>query len=121
VGGIIMAYVNSIFTSKLSEEKKELLKSAVGQLITIFPGKSEDWLFVSIEDQRNLYFKGIKATAAAIIEIKIFGKQDKENKDLFTSKLCDFLENELSIKGQNVFFIFTEAEDGNWGWNGGLF
>ena len=116
-----MAYVNLIFTDKLSEEKKELLKTSVGQLITIFPGKSEDWLFVSIQDQRNLYFKGIKAEASAIIEVKIFGKQEKEHKDLFTSKLCDFLENELRIQGQNVFFIFTEAEDGNWGWNGGLF
>lgn len=116
-----MAYVNLIFTSKLSDEKKELLKNSVGQLITIFPGKSEDWLFVSIEDERNLYFKGMKAEDSAIIEIKIFGKQEKDHKDLFTSKLCDFLESELSIQGQSVFFIFTEAEDGNWGWNGGLF
>lgn len=116
-----MAYVNLIFTDELSEEQKELLKTSVGQLITIFPGKSEDWLFVSIQDKQNLYFKGIKAVASAIIEIKIFGKQEKEHKDLFTSKLCDFLENELRIQGQNVFFIFTEAEDGNWGWNGGLF
>lgn len=117
----IMPYVNTIFSSRLTEEKRDILKARIGKAIEIFPGKSEEWLFVEVQDERELYFKGIKSEKAAIIEVKLFGKQTREVKDEFTAAICELLEKELSIPGENVYVIFEEVEEDNWGWNGGLF
>ena len=116
-----MPYVNTIFSSRLTEEKRDILKARIGKAIEIFPGKSEEWLFVEVQDERELYFKGIKSEKAAIIEVKLFGKQTREVKDEFTAAICELLEKELSIPGENVYVIFEEVEEDNWGWNGGLF
>jgi len=116
-----MPYVNSIFSKVLKEEEKNNIKAQIGKAIEIFPGKSEEWLFVEIQDERNLYFKGEKAEKGAIIEVKLFGKQERSRKDEFTAVICDILEKELSIPGESVYVIFEEIGEDNWGWNGGLF
>ena len=41
-----------------SGEKAEAVKTALGQAISLLPGKSEDWLMVAIEDECQMYFGG---------------------------------------------------------------
>ena len=41
-----------------SREKADAIKAALGQAIGYLPGKSEDWLMVSIEDGCHMYFGG---------------------------------------------------------------
>ena len=41
-----------------SREKADAIKTALGQAIGYLPGKSEDWLMVSIEDGCHMYFGG---------------------------------------------------------------
>ena len=114
-----MPYINSTLTLKLTEEKKEILKSKLGQIITEIPGKSEQWLMVSFNDEQTLYFRGDKKDKAAFVEIKIFGTAERKHKEVITSKVCTLFEEELSITKENIYIVFDEVKD--WGWNGNMF
>ncbi|PRR82430.1 hypothetical protein CLVI_17700 [Clostridium vincentii] len=55
-----MPYINSTLTVKMTDEKKELIKSRLGEIITEIPGKSEEWLMVGFKDGHELFFRGEK-------------------------------------------------------------
>lgn len=114
-----MPYINSTLSVKLTEENKEVIKSKLGQIIAEIPGKSEEWLMVSFNDDRTLYFRGDKKDKAAFIEIKIFGKAERKHKEVITAMICNLFQGELSITKDNIYVVFEEVQD--WGWNGNMF
>ncbi|WP_139905301.1 phenylpyruvate tautomerase MIF-related protein [Clostridium thermarum] len=116
-----MPYINCVTSQRLTRDEKEKLKEKIGELIEIFPGKTEEWLYVGFNDDQTLYFRGLEMDKGAIIEVKLFGVQHSKYKDRFTAKICELLSEELSIPGDSTYVIFQEVSDGNWGWNGGLF
>ncbi|MDP4176752.1 MAG: phenylpyruvate tautomerase MIF-related protein [Bacillota bacterium] len=116
-----MPYISSTITMKLSDEKKDILKAKLGKLMQDVLGKSEDWLFVGFNEEETIYFKGEKKEKAAVIEVKILGIKSNKEKETFTSEVCKTFTKELSISGENIYVIFTEVAQGNWGWNGGMF
>ena len=69
-----MPFINSKITTKLTKEKKDLIKSKLGEIITNIPGKSEDYLMVGFEDEYSLYFRGEELQFGAFVEVKYFWK-----------------------------------------------
>jgi phenylpyruvate tautomerase PptA (4-oxalocrotonate tautomerase family) len=116
-----MPYIDSVVTVKMSDSDKENLKAKLGEAIYQIPGKSEDWLFIRLQDNQSLFFKGELKDKAAIVEVKLLGNQPTDVKDRFTSLICNIYEKELGIPKDNVYVIFYEVTKGNWGWNGSLF
>lgn len=114
-----MPYISSTLTVKLTEEKKEVIKSKLGEIISEIPGKSEEWLMVSFNDNHPLYFRGDKKDKAAFVEIKIAGTAERKYKEVITSKVCSLFEEELSITKESIYVVFDEIKD--WGWNGTMF
>lgn len=114
-----MPYINSTLTVKLTDERKDAIKSKLGQIISEIPGKSEEWLMVGFNDNHTLYFRGDKKEKAAFVEIKIFGTADKKHKEAITSKVSSLFEEELAIPKDSIYIIFDEVKD--WGWNGNMF
>jgi len=114
-----MPYINSKLTVKLSEQDKEHLKSQMGEIITAIPGKSEEWLMVSFDDNETIYFRGKKMEKAAFIEVKIFGTTEREYKNKVTDLICCLYETELNIPKDSIYITFSEVSD--WGFNGELF
>ena len=81
-----MPYINLKTTTKVTEEKAEILKAKFGKAIESFPGKTESWLMVGIEDNPD-YLK-IKDNLA------LFSSNEKER--LFpasTTKLFNVVES----------------------------
>ena len=114
-----MPYINSTITVKLTEEKREIIKSKLGQIITEIPGKSEQALMVSFNDNHTIYFRGEKKDKAAFVEIKIFGTAERKYKEAITTRVCSLFEEELFITKDNIYVIFDEVKD--WGGNGRMF
>lgn len=114
-----MPYINSKVTVKLSEENKENLKVKMGQIISELPGKSEEWLMVSFNDRETIYFRGNRMDKAAFVDVKMFGRADRQHKNKVAQMLCSLLESEADIPQENIYITFSEIED--WGWNGELF
>lgn len=111
-----MPFINSKVTVKLSEEKKEVLKSKLGKAIALIPGKSEQWLMVGFEDEYSLYFRGEACEKAAFVDIKIFGAASKEAYDALTKEVCAIFEEELGIPGDKLYVTYEEVH--NWGYDG---
>lgn len=111
-----MPYINLTLTVKLTEDSKETIKSKLGEIIAEIPGKSEQQLMVSFNDDHTLYFRGDKKDKAAFIEIKISGTAERKYKEIITAKVCSLLDDELSITKDNVYIVFDEIKD--WGANG---
>lgn len=114
-----MPYINSNLTMKLTQEKKDIIKEKLGKLISILPGKGEEWLFVGFSDDKTLYFRGEKKEKAAVVEVQICGRVSRESKEELTGAICKLLKDELSIDGESIYVIFHEIDD--WGYNGSLF
>lgn len=91
----------------------------MGEIIAEIPGKSEEWLMVSFDDNKTVYFRGKEMDKAAFVEIKIFGTTEREYKDKVTHLICSLYEKELDIPGDSIYITFSEVSD--WGFNGKLF
>jgi Uncharacterized protein, 4-oxalocrotonate tautomerase homolog len=114
-----MPYINSRITVKLSEQQEENLKSQMGKIIEEIPGKSEEWLMVSFDDNKTIYFRGKKMEKAAFVEVKIFGTTERQYKNKVTDLICSLYEKELNIPKDGIYIIFSEVND--WGFNGVMF
>ena len=111
-----MPYIDSKITLKLSEDQKEVLKTALGQIISTIPGKSENFLMVGFDDDYSLFFSGKKLEKGAFVEVKIFGSTSDSALEQVTSKICSLYEQELGIP-KNTIYVKYEFVD-HWGWNG---
>ncbi len=111
-----MPYIDSKVTMKLSETQKETLKSALGQIISSIPGKSETYLMVGFDDEYSLFFGGNKLDQGAFIEVKIFGNTSDAALETVTSKICALFEKELGIPQKAIYVKYEFVS--HWGWNG---
>ena len=110
-----MPFINSKISVKLTAEKESILREKLGKAIELIPGKSEEWLMIGFEDQYKLHFKGEELTKGAFINVKIFGKSEKEFYDKLTLGICNIFEEVLEIPSDKVFITYDEVEV--WGWN----
>lgn len=93
---------------------KTALKSALGEAITAIPGKSEAWLMVELEGEKDMYFKGSDAPCA-MFEIAIFGKASDEAYDDLTKRICEISEKLLDVSADRTYVKYSEIE--HWGFN----
>lgn len=111
-----MPYIATKTNVGLSGRKKQALKERFGQAIELIPGKSEDWLMLSIEDGLTMFFKG-DDEPCAICQVQIFGTATEEDYAALTEKLTDILYEELEIPMERVYVTYKEIPC--WGWNAG--
>ncbi|MBE6822080.1 phenylpyruvate tautomerase MIF-related protein [Caproiciproducens sp. LBM24188] len=104
---------------KISPEKEEAIKSKFGQVISILPGKSEQWLMVSLEDECRLYFKGNNQTGIAFVQVNLYGKGNADAYNKLTAAITQLLNQELGISPANIYVKYEETN--YWGWNGSNF
>lgn len=114
-----MPYIDVKLTKSISDAEAAALKSELGKMIEVFPGKNESWLMCNIEDERNIWFKGDNSEDSAFVEVKLFGSVRGEAADKFTGLQCDYLENTLSIPSSRTYIRYEGGTD--WGWNGSNF
>lgn len=93
---------------------KSTLKSALGEAITAIPGKSEAWLMVELEGDKDMYFKG-SDEPCAMFEIAIFGSAGNSAYDELTCRICDISEKLLGVSPDRTYVKYTEID--HWGYN----
>lgn len=111
-----MPSIDTKVSVKITKEKEEALKSKLGKAIELIPGKSEDWLMLSFQDECTMYFKGSKQEPVAFVEVKILGKATNDAYDRLTAAITDALQEELCIPSSQIYVKYEEVE--HWGWNG---
>jgi phenylpyruvate tautomerase PptA (4-oxalocrotonate tautomerase family) len=114
-----MPYISTKTTVTISPEKKELIKQKLGKAIELLPGKSENWLMLSFDEDSSMYFKGSNEKPLAFVEVKIFGKSTAEAFARLTKAITEILHEELNIQPDCIFVKYEEVSV--WGWNGNNF
>ena len=110
-----MPFIDIKTSAKLTEGDKKELYAKCGELISIFPGKSEAWLMVNIAEGCDMAFKGDFDTPCAIIEVKIFGKSQSTYYDKFTEKMTEAFASIGNVSPDRIYIRYDECS--LWGWN----
>ena len=114
-----MPYIELKTTAAVSEKKALDLKTAFGKAIECFPGKTENWLMVNIEDQKRMWFKGDNSSDCAMVCVDLLGSVSSSASEKMTAEICDVLSKQLSLSPDRVYVKYSGFSD--WGWNGGNF
>ena len=113
-----MPYIDLKITEKLTEDKKEKLKTRLGKKISLLH-KPESYLMIGIQDGYSLYFAGNKLERGAYVSVSLFGKVNPADSETMTAEVCLILKEELNIDGNCVYVTYHGVE--NWGFDGGNF
>ena len=110
-----MPFIDSKITVPVSSEKREIIKHALGQSMTIL-NKPESFLMVGFEDNYDLSMGGRKLEKGAYVAVSLFGDGKKSAYEEMTAFICDLYEKELGIPKDAVYVTYHGVND--WGWNG---
>ena len=113
-----MPFIDSKITMKVSAEKKEAIKSELGQAVSIL-GKPESFLMVGFDDEYCLYMGGNKLEKGAFVSVSLFGSASSGAYEKMTAEICRIYEQQLGIPKDKVYISYTST--GDWGWNGANF
>ena len=113
-----MPFIDSKITVPVSPEKKEVLKTELGQALSLLH-KPESYLMVGMEDNYDLWRAGKKLEKGAYVSVSLFGNASASDYNKFTAKICELYERELGIPGSAVYVTYHPVSD--WGWNGSNF
>lgn len=112
-----MPFIQVNVSRKLEHEQIENVKSALGELITLIPGKTEAVTMIDIADKRCIYKDG-KAIDGGFIEIRLYGAAELGSKEALTAAVFSAMERLLGIQPQNLYLNILELT--SWGTGGRL-
>lgn len=113
-----MPFIEVKTSVHLTEESKLELKSGLGEVITLIPGKSESALMVGLIGDYSLYFAGEPIDHGAYVELKMYKTASRESKSAVNDGICALLERVLAINQAQVYITFFEQPE--WGFKGNL-
>ena len=111
-----MPYIKTTTSAKLTDSDKQILKDKLGELIALFPGKSEQWLMIAINDGVSMAFRGDMTTPCAMIEIDIFGAASKSTYDNVTRAVCEAVSEIIKVDADHIYVKYGECD--KWGYDG---
>ncbi len=100
-------------TETITEEKKAVLTRALGEAITLLPGKSEAYLMLEFAGDCKMAFHGDTALPLAFVEVKLLGKSTKTAYEALTARICDIMRDVLGVPTEGTYVKYEEIE--HWG------
>ena len=113
-----MPFVQVKTNAKLTLNDEISIKSELGKLIKIIPGKSESWLMIDIKDEEKMYFKGSEEKCA-MIEVMLYGGASDSSLNEFTGEVTDFISKTLAIDASRIYVSYFLTD--KWGYAGSNF
>ncbi len=113
-----MPYIHTRTNTEINKDKEIRIKERLGEAIRLL-GKSEDWLMLDFSENCHMYYAGDDNNRIAYIDIKIYGKGNREAFNNMTKEVTDIISSELDIRPDHIYISYGEYE--NWGWNGNNF
>lgn len=78
-------------------------------------GKPESYVMVKIQPEQALIFAGTDEPAAHV-KLKSLGLPESNTADI-SSRLCSFINENLSISSARIYIEFSNPERHMWGWD----
>ena len=114
-----MPFISTKTNESVDKEKEIQIKEKLGQAIALLPGKSENWLMLSIEGDVPMYFRGDDSEPVAFVDVKVYGGASSYAYGKMTKELTAILGDILGIAPDHVYVCYMATND--WGWNGNNF
>ena len=112
-----MPFIQVNVSQKLKEQQKDKVKSRLGELIALIPGKTEAVTMVDIADGRTLYKDG-KPINGGFVEVRLYGAADQPSKEALTEAVFTAMDQLLGIRPQDLYLNIFELN--SWGTGGRL-
>lgn len=113
-----MPYISVHVTRALSDAQKDALKTALGEKISVIPGKSEAALMVDISDAHTIYMAGRRCEDTAYLDVKIYGTAEVQDQKAFTEAAFEAVSQATGIAKDAMYLTFSQFP--NWGTRGTL-
>ncbi len=110
-----MPYIKITTTKKVNEEKEKALYKELGKAIELLPGKTEQWLMLSIHDGQRMAFRG-STEDCAMVEVELLGTATDSAKSALTAKLCSLVSESIEAPSSRTYVTYREVE--TWGFDG---
>lgn len=114
-----MPYLKLTTNTSISKEQSPGLLTQLSQLLVTETGKSERYIMVELDGDRDMIFSGTHESLA-YIECKSIGLSPVQAKSLSAS-ISQILKKQLQIEAERVYIEFSNCPADYWGWNGSTF
>lgn len=113
-----MPFISVSTANHLETSQKEDIKTALGELITILPNKTEKVLMIDISDDHTMYFNGKTMDNCAYLDVRLYKESSLESKEELTKALYKMLDDIVGLKEDQIYITFGEYA--TWGTMGTL-
>ena len=114
-----MPFISVNTAAVLTKEQKDEIKTRLGRMIELLPGKAERGLMIDISCGHTLYYAGVEQPAGAFVDVRLYKESPFEAKVAFNAELVDMLSQVAGINKESVYCNYLELP--NWGGRGGVF
>ena len=102
-------------TEVITSEKKDALTRALGEAITLLPGKTEAYLMLEFQGECDMAFHGDTTLPLAFVEVKILGKSTPAAYGDLTARICDIMKDILGVPTDGTYVKYEEIQ--YWGYD----
>ena len=114
-----MPYLNIQTNQEIDAGAQQALLKKASTLVAEQLGKSENYVMVTMDPPRPMFFAG-SDEPTAYLELKSIGLPASATTQL-SNALCKMVSENLSVAQNRVYIEFADAERHMWGWNGATF
>jgi phenylpyruvate tautomerase PptA (4-oxalocrotonate tautomerase family) len=114
-----MPYIEVKSSLKIDENKKNILQNRLTNAVATTFSKPEKYIMANIEEEASLFMGGKKIEKGAYVSVSLLGTTSKPVCQNLTKNICDILNTELGLVGENIYVTYHSVE--LWGWNGSMF
>ena len=108
-----MPYIRMSVSLKLTPEKQDELVEAIGEALSIIPGKNGSNLITDLEDGKTIYFDGVKQENTVFADVFYHGNYEFKLKSDFTIAMFDAINKVLGTSKDRMWLNINECT--SWG------
>ncbi len=103
-----MPFLVSKVNIPVSSDQEQELKARLGKAIELVPGKSEEYLFLCVEDQCRLWLRGDNSRPMGYLTVSIFGNEGHAGHREFTAAVTDIYRDLFEIAPKDFYIKFDD-------------
>ncbi|HAD22174.1 MAG TPA: hypothetical protein DCF87_08695 [Opitutae bacterium] len=107
-------------SSAINDHQNQNIRKDTVDILSQELGKSKDFIVTLIHDSIAIEF-GQSEAPCAYVEVKSVGTLSPEQTTAMSDRLCNALQQILSIHPDRIYIEFQESPRHLWGWNGKTF
>ena len=113
-----MPYIRLSVTKKLTPEKRAELAAALGEALSVIPGKDGRYLVSDIEDGRNMFMGTELQEDMVFADVRYHGNYEYRYRSEFAAALSEAVHRVLGTGKDSIWLNITEFR--SWGGHGNL-